>query len=355
MALNTKTSIVDALKSKGLPSSYDSRAKLAAAKGITDYAGTAAQNVKLLGLVNKGAGTSLKASPVSAAPAKSAPVAVAKPAAAASKPSQGSATGKSSDKPASVNAPANKAAVIKASGAATGATSNKPSSPVKAVISSGAKAAGSKPSAGTATYASSGVARTPAEKKALIAKVNASADGKTAKSFVDNFIPSPAGGVINVGASVSRAARLALPSSTKVPPFFSGKASPPTSNSTTIRTGQGGSVQSQPRPSRGLPAPSKALPAPAKAPPAVKSSAGVAPKPVAPKPTGSPKAASTAKVAPQAPVKAPPVPKGGVAAKTPIKAAPGKTTVSTPKASNKAAPAAKPTPKAGKGNGKVKP
>jgi len=49
--LNVDTSIVDYLKSKGQDSSYTSRSSLATKYGITDYAGTAEQNIKLLGLV----------------------------------------------------------------------------------------------------------------------------------------------------------------------------------------------------------------------------------------------------------------------------------------------------------------
>lgn len=48
MALNTKTSIVDYLKSKNQDSSYSSRSKLAQSHGINGYKGTAQQNTSLL-------------------------------------------------------------------------------------------------------------------------------------------------------------------------------------------------------------------------------------------------------------------------------------------------------------------
>ena len=47
--LNVKTSVVDYLKSVGKPSDYASRSKLAEQYGIADYAGSAAQNIQLLG------------------------------------------------------------------------------------------------------------------------------------------------------------------------------------------------------------------------------------------------------------------------------------------------------------------
>lgn len=47
----TGTSIVDYLKSVGKPSDYSSRAVLAQQKGITNYTGTAEQNLKLLGIL----------------------------------------------------------------------------------------------------------------------------------------------------------------------------------------------------------------------------------------------------------------------------------------------------------------
>lgn len=53
--LNTDTSVVDYLKSQGKDSSYSSRASLAKTYGITDYAGTADQNVSLLNALKKGA------------------------------------------------------------------------------------------------------------------------------------------------------------------------------------------------------------------------------------------------------------------------------------------------------------
>lgn len=46
--LNVNTSIVDNLKSKGIDSSFENRAKIAAANGITNYTGSYAQNVALL-------------------------------------------------------------------------------------------------------------------------------------------------------------------------------------------------------------------------------------------------------------------------------------------------------------------
>lgn len=47
-------SIVDALKSLGLDSSYSYREKIAHANGITDYRGTATQNIALLSLLKQG-------------------------------------------------------------------------------------------------------------------------------------------------------------------------------------------------------------------------------------------------------------------------------------------------------------
>jgi len=52
--LNVQTSIVDYLKSIGMPSDFASRAKLAQQYGITDYRGTAEQNIKLLNLLKSG-------------------------------------------------------------------------------------------------------------------------------------------------------------------------------------------------------------------------------------------------------------------------------------------------------------
>jgi LysM repeat protein len=49
----TGTSIVDYLNSVGQASDYNSRAKLAAKSGISNYTGTAAQNTQLLGMLNK--------------------------------------------------------------------------------------------------------------------------------------------------------------------------------------------------------------------------------------------------------------------------------------------------------------
>lgn len=68
--LNTSTSIVDALKSKGQASDFNSRATLAKQYGITNYTGSADQNVALL--------TKFNATP--AAPAKTTAPAVASPA-----------------------------------------------------------------------------------------------------------------------------------------------------------------------------------------------------------------------------------------------------------------------------------
>ena len=48
------SSIVDALKSIGINSSFSNRAKIAKANGITNYKGTASQNKKLLSLAKSG-------------------------------------------------------------------------------------------------------------------------------------------------------------------------------------------------------------------------------------------------------------------------------------------------------------
>jgi hypothetical protein len=53
MAAYTGNSIVDYLKSSGQDSSYAARKKKAAELGITNYAGTAEQNLKMLGILNK--------------------------------------------------------------------------------------------------------------------------------------------------------------------------------------------------------------------------------------------------------------------------------------------------------------
>ena len=50
--LNTKTSIVDKLKSEGKDSSYSARKALAESSGIKNYTGTAAQNIQLLNSSN---------------------------------------------------------------------------------------------------------------------------------------------------------------------------------------------------------------------------------------------------------------------------------------------------------------
>jgi hypothetical protein len=47
-------SLIDALKAVKADSSYANRAKIAKANGIANYAGTAAQNVTLLGLLKAG-------------------------------------------------------------------------------------------------------------------------------------------------------------------------------------------------------------------------------------------------------------------------------------------------------------
>lgn len=52
--LNTSTSIVDALKAIGVNSSMANRKKIAKANGITNYTGTASQNITLLNKLKKG-------------------------------------------------------------------------------------------------------------------------------------------------------------------------------------------------------------------------------------------------------------------------------------------------------------
>ena len=52
--LNTSTSIVDALKSIGVDSSMSNRSKIAKANGISNYKGTAEQNIKMLSLLKSG-------------------------------------------------------------------------------------------------------------------------------------------------------------------------------------------------------------------------------------------------------------------------------------------------------------
>lgn len=47
-------SIVDALEAIGQPSSYADRKRIAAANGIADYRGTAAQNLRLLAALKAG-------------------------------------------------------------------------------------------------------------------------------------------------------------------------------------------------------------------------------------------------------------------------------------------------------------
>ena len=49
-----ETSIVDALKSKGVDSSKSNRKKIAIANGIDNYVGTSKQNVELLNLMKQG-------------------------------------------------------------------------------------------------------------------------------------------------------------------------------------------------------------------------------------------------------------------------------------------------------------
>lgn len=55
--LNTSTSIIDAVKSKGLDSSFAGRSALYAKYGKTGYVGSASQNQELIQLVNSGAST----------------------------------------------------------------------------------------------------------------------------------------------------------------------------------------------------------------------------------------------------------------------------------------------------------
>lgn len=50
----SSSSIVDALKSIGVDSSYSNREKIAKANGISNYSGTASQNIKLLNLLKQG-------------------------------------------------------------------------------------------------------------------------------------------------------------------------------------------------------------------------------------------------------------------------------------------------------------
>ena len=50
----SSNSIVDALKSLGIDSSFNNRKKIANKNGITSYTGTAAQNSKLLILLKQG-------------------------------------------------------------------------------------------------------------------------------------------------------------------------------------------------------------------------------------------------------------------------------------------------------------
>ena len=52
--LNTSTSIVDALKATGADSSMSARKEIAAANGINNYRGTAAQNTKMLNMMKSG-------------------------------------------------------------------------------------------------------------------------------------------------------------------------------------------------------------------------------------------------------------------------------------------------------------
>ena len=51
---SSHTSIVNALKSIGVDSSYSNRSKIAKLNGITGYAGTASQNTKMLNLLKQG-------------------------------------------------------------------------------------------------------------------------------------------------------------------------------------------------------------------------------------------------------------------------------------------------------------
>ncbi len=58
--LNTKTSIVDLLKSLGKDSSFSARKKIAVSNGIKNYTGTAAQNIQLIKIVSGQSSTSPK-------------------------------------------------------------------------------------------------------------------------------------------------------------------------------------------------------------------------------------------------------------------------------------------------------
>ena len=58
LTLNTKTSIVDYLKSTGQDSSYTNRQKLAKQYGISNYTGTAEQNTKLLNMIKNASSAS---------------------------------------------------------------------------------------------------------------------------------------------------------------------------------------------------------------------------------------------------------------------------------------------------------
>lgn len=62
LTLNTKTSVVDYLKSKGQDSSYNNRKKLATQYGITNYTGSDTQNIKLLKLLQDSSAASSTAS-----------------------------------------------------------------------------------------------------------------------------------------------------------------------------------------------------------------------------------------------------------------------------------------------------
>jgi len=64
----TGTSIVDYLKAVGQPSDFASRSKIAAEKGIANYAGTAQQNTQLLGLLNVASQDQTKAKPLTQIP-----------------------------------------------------------------------------------------------------------------------------------------------------------------------------------------------------------------------------------------------------------------------------------------------
>jgi hypothetical protein len=55
--LNTKTSVVDYLKSQGKDSSYSARKELATSMGISNYSGTASQNTQLLKKLQSGTST----------------------------------------------------------------------------------------------------------------------------------------------------------------------------------------------------------------------------------------------------------------------------------------------------------